>query len=77
MAWGFQGVENKFEISGDSVGSLSAGKSGEEVSQIISLFIKSVFDLSSRPAMGGVGFHVAAVLASVLAAVLMKKSWKL
>lgn len=77
MAWGFQGVENKFEISGDSVGSLSAGKSGEEVRQIISLFIKSVFDLSSRPAMGVVGFHVAAVLASVLAAVLMKKSWKL
>ncbi len=77
MAWRFQGVENKFEISGDSMGSLSAGKSGEEVSQIISLFIRSVFDLSSRPAMGVAGFHAAAVLASVLAAVLMKKNWKL
>jgi hypothetical protein len=77
MAIKFQGVENKFEVSADSIRSVSGGKSPEEIHQILKLFIKSVFDITSRPAMGILGFHVAAIIASVFAAVLLKKSWNL
>ncbi len=77
MAVKFQGVENKFEVSADSIRSVSGGKSPKEVHQIVVLFVKSVFDITSRPAMGILGFHVAAIIASVLAAILLKKSWNL
>jgi len=77
MAIKFQGVENKFEVSADSIRSVSGGKSPEEIHQIIKLFVKSVFDITSRPAMGILGFHVAAIIASVFAAVLLRKSWNL
>lgn len=77
MAVKFQGVENKFEVSADSIRSVSGGKSPKEVHQIVALFVKSVFDITSRPAMGILGFHVAAIIASVLAAFLLKKSWNL
>ncbi|EXG84363.1 hypothetical protein K413DRAFT_1095 [Clostridium sp. ASBs410] len=77
MAVKFQGVENKFEVSADSIRSVSGGKSPEEVHQIVELFVKSVFDITSRPVMGILGFHVAAITASVFAAILLKKSWKL
>lgn len=77
MAVKFQGVENKFEVSADSIRSVSGGKSPEEVHQIVALFVKSVFDITSRPAMGILGFHVAVITASVFAAILLKKSWNL
>jgi len=77
MAVKFQGVENKFEVSADSIRSVSGGKSPEEIHQILKLFVKSVFDITSRPAMGILGFHAAAIIASVFAAVLLKKSWNL
>ncbi|WP_313181290.1 hypothetical protein [Lacrimispora sp.] len=77
MAVKFQGVENKFEVSADSLRSISGGKSPEEVHQIVALFVQSVFDITSRPAMGILGFHVAAITASVFAAFLLKKSWNL
>jgi len=77
MAVKFQGVENKFEVSADSIRSVSGGKSPEEIHQILKLFVKSVFDITSRPAMGILGFHVAAIIASVFAAILLKKSWNL
>jgi len=77
MAIKFQGVENKFEVSADSIRSVSGGKSPEEIHQILKLFIKSVFDITSRPAMGILGFHVAAIIASLFAAVLLRKSWNL
>lgn len=77
MAEKFQGVENKFEVSTDSIRSVSGGKSPEEIHQILKLFVKSVFDITSRPAMGILGFHVAAIIASVFAAVLLKKRWNL
>jgi len=77
MAIKFQGVENKFEVSADSIRSVSGGKSPEEIHQILKLFVKSVFDITSRPAMGILGFHVAAIIACVFAAVLLRKSWNL
>lgn len=73
----FQGVDNKFEISADQLNSVSGGKSPEEVRQIISLFIHSVFDMSTRPAMGVFVFHFAAIGAIIFAAVVLKKKWSL
>jgi hypothetical protein len=77
MAYGFQGVENKFEISGDNIQNLSGGKSEADIRQIILLFVKSVFDLKSRPMIGIIGFNIAAVLVSVFVAIMIKKNWKL
>lgn len=77
MAFHFQGIENKFEISSNSISGISNGKSPEEIHQIITLFVKSMFDITSRPTLGILGFHVAAIIASVLAAVLLKKNWNL
>lgn len=77
MALKFQGVENKFEVTAGSIRSVSGGKSPQEVHQILKLFVKSVFDITSRPAIGILGFHVAAIIASVFAAVLLKKNWNL
>lgn len=77
MAAGFQGIENKFEVSANSLRRVSAGKSPEEIHQIMDLFMKSVFDITSRPAMGILGFNIAAIMASVFAAVILKKSWNL
>ncbi|WP_077612929.1 hypothetical protein [Clostridium sp. Marseille-P2415] len=83
LLWGlhvaaeFKGVENKFEISADSIRNIYGGKSPEEIGQIISLFVKTVFDITSRPAMGVAGFHIAAITAGILAAVLLKKNWNL
>lgn len=73
----FQGVDNKFEISADQLNSVSGGKSPEEVRQIISLFIHSVFDMRTRPALGVITFHFAAIGAIIFAAVVLKKKWSL
>ena len=77
MAVGFQGIENKFEVSVDTISGISGGKSPEEVRRIMELFAQSVFDITSRPAMGTLGFNAAAIIASVFAAVILKKSWNL
>jgi hypothetical protein len=77
MAVNFQGVENKFEVSANNLHGITGGKSPEEIRQIADLFIKSVFDITSRPAMGILGVDAAAILASVFAAALLKKSWNL
>lgn len=77
MAVGFKGIENKFEVSAHNIRNVSGGKSPEEIRQIMGLFVKSVFDITSRPAMGILGFNIAAIIASVFAAVILKKSWNL
>lgn len=77
MASEFKGVENKFDITTDNIQNIYSGKSPEEIRQIISLFIKSVFDITSRPSMGIIVFNVAAITASIFAAVLLKKNWNL
>ncbi|WP_312445517.1 hypothetical protein [Lacrimispora sp.] len=77
MAVNFQGVENKFEVFANNLHGITGGKSPEEIRQIADLFVKSVFDITSRPAMGILGVDAAAILASVFAAALLKKSWNL
>ena len=77
VAVAFRGVENKFDISASHVQNIYGGKSPEQVRQIITLFVKSVFDLTSRPTMGLIGFNIAAVLAGIIGAVVLKKKWNL
>lgn len=70
----FQGVDNKFDVAATG---LQTGKTPEQMSEIISLFISSATDLSTRPALGIAAFQIAAMLASVFAAYILKKKWSL
>jgi len=74
VAVAFQRVKNKFSVS---VGDIRIAKTPGEVYTIISLFIHSVFALSSQPTMGIVAFNIAAVAASIFAAVSLKRKWHL
>ncbi len=77
MAWGFQGVENKFNVSADKLNNVSGGKSPEDINNIISLFIQSTFDLKTRPAMGVLVFHVVVIASVIFAYTVLKKKWNL
>ena len=72
----FKGVENKFDVT-RQVETIYGGKTTDEVRQIVTLFVQSVFDLKSRPFIGIVGFNVMAVGGSVFAWVVLKKNWRL
>ncbi len=72
MATVFQGVENKFDVSSTGI-----QKTPEQMREIISLFLKSSLDLTTRPAMGIVTFQLIAIVASVVATVMLKKKWNL
>lgn len=75
MATVFQGVENKFDVAASSL--QSAGKTPEQMQEIISLFLASSIDLTTRPAIGIVVFQLAAAAASIFAAAALKKKWNL
>ncbi|KOR75974.1 hypothetical protein [Paenibacillus solani] len=70
----FQGIENKFDVS---TSGLQLEKTPEQMREIISLFLKSSIDLTTRPALGIVIFQVVAIAASVFVAVVLKKKWNL
>ncbi|KOP65878.1 hypothetical protein AMS62_11980 [Bacillus sp. FJAT-18019] len=70
----FQGIENKFDVS---TSGLQMEKTPEQMREIISLFLKSSIDLTTRPALGIVIFQVVAIAASVFVAVVLKKKWNL
>ncbi|MCM3128616.1 hypothetical protein ACFQ3J_16635 [Paenibacillus provencensis] len=70
----FQGVENKFDVAASG---LELVKTSEQMSEILSLFLSSSTDLATRPAIGIVIFHLLAIIASVFAAVVLKKKWNL
>lgn len=70
----FHGVENKFNVSSSG---LQMEKTSEQMHDIISLFLKSSTDLTTRPAVGVVVFEVVAIVASIFAAVVLKKKWNL
>lgn len=77
VAASFRGVENKFDISAGQIQNVYGGKSPEQVRQIILLFMKSVLDITSRPTMGLIGFNIAAVIAGIIGAAVLKKRWNL
>lgn len=75
MQAGFQGVENKFQLSAQALRKGYEGKTPEELLQIAHLFFQSALDLSSRPAMGFLIFHGAALLACGAAYFILRKPW--
>ncbi|WP_372629172.1 hypothetical protein [Cohnella sp.] len=77
MATVFQGIENKFDVAASGLQSVDQGKTPEQMNEIISLFLKSSMDLTTRPAMGIVAFEISAIAASIIAAVVLKKKWRL
>ncbi len=77
MAAVFQGVENKFDVSASGLQNIQTGKTPEQMHEIIMLFLKSSTDISTRPTMGILIFNLVAILASIYAAVVLKKKWNL
>lgn len=77
VAVAFRGVENKFAIPAGQIQNVYGGKNPEQVRQIILLFMKSVLDITSRPTMGLIGFNIAAVIAGIIGAAVLKKKWNL
>lgn len=74
MATVFQGVDNKFDVASSG---LQVGKTPEQMQDIITLFLQSSTDLTTRPAIGIVIFELVAIAASIFAAVVLKKKWNL
>lgn len=74
MATVFQGVDNKFDVASSG---LQVGKTPEQMQDIITLFLQSSTDLTTRPATGIVIFELVAIAASIFAAVVLKKKWNL
>ncbi|MBT2284945.1 hypothetical protein J7E78_15490 [Paenibacillus polymyxa] len=74
MATVFQGIDNKFEGTASVI---QAGKTGEQKWEILTLFLKSSIDITSRPVLGIVLFQLIAIGASVFAVVVLKKKWNL
>lgn len=74
MATVFQGINNKFEGTASVI---KAGKTGEQKWEILTLFLKSSIDITSRPVLGIVLFQLIAIAASVFAIVVLKKKWNL
>lgn len=72
MKTSFYEVENKFDLQ-----DRSTEKTKEEIEEITSLFLNSVSDLSTRPAMGIVVFQLIAVLAILFDLFILKKNWSL
>lgn len=74
MSTVFRGIDNKFDVSASG---LQMEKTPEQMREIISLFLKSSIDLTTRPALGIVIFQVVVIAASVFVAVVLKKKWNL
>lgn len=77
MSTVFKGVENKFDITSSALQHVDMRKTPEQMQEIVSLFLRSSTDLMSRPMMGIAIFELVAILASVFAAVVLKKKWNL
>lgn len=77
MATVFRGIDNKFDVSVSRLQQMEMGKTPEQMQEIISLFLKSSFDLTTRPALGIVSFELATIIASLIAGIGLKKKWNL
>ncbi|MCF7758347.1 hypothetical protein KQ941_28310 [Paenibacillus xylanexedens] len=74
MATVFQGIDNKFDVATSGI---QAGKTPEQMREILWTFLKASTDLTTRPVIGIVIFQLIAIGASVFAIVVLKKKWNL
>ncbi|MDT9722124.1 hypothetical protein QVE09_24755 [Paenibacillus sp. ClWae2A] len=74
MATVFQGIDNKFDVATSGI---QAGKTPEQMQEILWTFLKASTDLTTRPVIGIVIFQLIAIAASVFAIVVLKKKWNL
>ncbi|OME91818.1 hypothetical protein BK124_27025 [Paenibacillus amylolyticus] len=70
----FQGIDNKFDVATSGI---QAGKTPEQMREILWTFLKASTDLTTRPVIGIVIFQLIAIAASVFAIVVLKKKWNL
>ncbi|MET1172393.1 hypothetical protein [Paenibacillus amylolyticus] len=74
MATVFQGIDNKFDVATSGI---QAGKTPEQMREILWTFLKASTDLTTRPVIGIVIFQLIPIAASVFAIVVLKKKWNL
>ncbi|WP_340027995.1 hypothetical protein MHB71_25595 [Paenibacillus sp. FSL H7-0940] len=74
MATVFQGIDNKFDVATSGI---QAGKTPEQMQEILWTFLMASTDLTTRPVIGIVIFQLIAIAASVFAIVVLKKKWNL
>lgn len=74
MATVFQGIDNKFDVATSGI---QAGKTPEQMQEILWTFLKASTDLTTRPVIGIVIFQLIAIAATVFAIVVLKKKWNL
>lgn len=61
MATALAGVKNKFDVSTAAHAAMAGGKSAEQISQVISMFLETSVDLTTRPALGFLLGNVAVI----------------
>lgn len=59
------GIVSKFDTNLVEVGAAGTGKSAEELQAIVQLFVQTVLDLSTRPAMGFLGMNLLALAGGI------------
>lgn len=70
----FSSIQHKFDVSSNLQ---SVDKTGEQIREIINLFIKSTFDFTSRQTLGVFIFEILAILTCVFVYIFLKKKWSL
>lgn len=73
----FSEVENKFEVSVTSIQSVYAGKTLDDIHNIIRLFLEYMTDITERPIMGIILFNVIAVVMCLISVCILHRKWKL
>ncbi|WP_340015088.1 hypothetical protein [Paenibacillus sp. FSL K6-1318] len=74
MATVFHGIDNKFDVATSGI---QAGKTPEQMQEILWTFLRASTDLTTRPVIGIVIFQLIAIAASIFAIVVLKKKWNL
>lgn len=75
---GIAALSNKFNIgTGAGATETGGGKTAQQVSAIVSAFLKAATDLGTRPALGLLVGNIVAVVASIAAAVFLSTKWRL
>ena len=77
MKYAFVGIESKFELEADKMQSIYAGKTLEDVNNIVELFLNTITDITSRSTIGIILFELLAITFCIVGVVILKRKWML
>ena len=73
----FAGVTSKFDLTNEQIQTIVAGKTQQQIQEIMQLFIKEVCNVQTRAALIFLLFEVGSIVAYILVRIVLKKKWKL